>query len=253
MSEFVETTIDDGVATITIDRAERHNSLVPALVDELDDAVAAIDGDDTVRAAVLETAGDSFSTGGDVAAFYEHRDGIVEYAERTVGGLHDVVLDLIDLDAAIVAAVDGQVTGGSLGLLLAADVVVLGPDATITPFYASVGFSPDGGWTAILPQTIGVTRTAEILLTDATIQPATAVEWGIATELVTDDPVRTVANSRAETIASMHPGVVASTKRLLGAHRRRVPERLAAERVAFVEQIQTDEALAGMEAFLDGG
>lgn len=260
MTEFVDTDVADGVATITIDRAERHNSLVPALLEELHTAIDTLDGggvderDAAVRAVVLETVGQSFSTGGDVRGFYDNRDDLASYAERTVGGLNAIILALRDLDVPVVAAVDGPATGGSLGLLLASDVVLVGPDATITPYYAVVGFSPDGGWTAMLPDVIGRARTTATVALNETIQPEEAVEWGIANRLVEgdgDDAVREAARATAREIATTKRGSVEATKRLLWGDRAALSARLDAERRAFVEQVQTDEALEGMRAFLE--
>ena len=251
MSRYVETTTADGVATVTIDRSERHNSLVPALLEELLEALESVGGDDATRAVVLETAGASFSTGGDVRAFDEHRDEIGDYADRIVGHLNEAILALLDCPVPVVAAVDGQVTGGSLGLLLGADVVVCSPDATITPYYAVVGFSPDGGWTALLPDVIGEKRTARTLLENETIEPETAVAWGLATEVVPADEIHERALESARRIASMQPDSVERTKRLLGPDPDAIADRLERERREFVEQIETDEALAGMRAFLE--
>lgn len=247
---YVETTVTDGVATVTVDRAERHNSLVPPLLEELLDAVSAVQDDPSVRALVVQTAGQSFSTGGDVAAFDEQED-VAAYADRTVGLLNEVVLALLRGPRPAVVAVDGQVTGGSVGLLLASDVVLVTPAATITPYYPVVGYSPDGGWTAILPDVIGPKRTMRVLSTNETITPEQAVEWGLASELVDPGEVRSRALSVARQIATMKPGSVERTKRLVGPDPDDVAEALEAERQEFVSQIQTDEALEGMRAFLD--
>lgn len=251
MSTFVESAIDEEVATITIDRPERHNSLVPPLLDELRESLAAADGDEAVKAIMLETAGPSFSTGGDVAAFYEHREDIVEYAERTVGGLQAVMLTMLRSQTPIVVAVDGVVTGGSLGLLLGGDVVLMGEDATITPYYTVVGFSPDGGWTAILPEIIGRQRTARILLANETIYAAEAVEWGIASEVVPEGSVSATAHDFATDIAGKKQGSIKRCLPLLAADIETIENRLRAETTSFIEQVQTAEARKGMEDFLE--
>lgn len=250
MSTYVETTVTDAIATITIDRAERHNSLVPALLEELLDSISATAADPEVRVIVLQTAGPSFSTGGDVAAFYEHRADITAYAERTVGLLNEVILALLRVSQPVVTAVDGQVTGGSLGLLLASDLVVMTDAATITPYYAVVGYSPDGGWTAILPEIIGRKRTVRVLSTNETITAEQAVQWGLASELTEGDP-KERAQSVAARITTMKQGTVEEAKRLVGPDPDEVAMALDAERQAFVAQIQTDEALEGMETFLE--
>ncbi|MFP8956886.1 enoyl-CoA hydratase/isomerase family protein [Natrialbaceae archaeon A-CW3] len=265
-NEFVETTVSDGIATIRIDRAERHNSLVPALLTELLEAVERVAADASVRAIVLRTAGPTFSTGGDVAAFYDHRESIVDYSSEVVGTLNEVIVALRKTRPPVLVAVGGKVTGGSLGFLLGADVVVMDREATITPYYPVVGFSPDGGWTALLPEIIGRTRTMRILATNETITSERALEWGLASELVDGDgdgvgdsdsdssgdgAVHERTDAIAREIASMKPGSIERTKRLVGLEPVVIEQRLEREREAFIEQIQTEEALKGMGAFLD--
>ena len=146
------------------------------------------------------------------------------------------------------AAVHGMVTGGSLGLVLASDVVLVAPAATITPWYSVVGFSPDGGWTAMLPALIGTKRTAASLLANQPISASQAVEWGIATEVTSSIAERAAA--LAAQIADAERGSVRSTKRLLYPYLDQLERALEAERQAFVKQIVTPEARKGMAAFL---
>lgn len=269
MTTYVQTAVTDGIVTLTIDRPERHNSFVPSLLEELLEEITAVQDESEVKdgstaqdksartdqsavqAIVLQTAGTSFSTGGDVAAFYEHRENIASYADETVGLLNDVILALRRGPQPVVAAVDGQVTGGAIGLLLGADITILTPGAEITPYYPVVGYSPDGGWTAILPHVIGPKRTVRILSTNETITPDQAVEWGLASELVEQDQAQERALSVAQQIAAMKEGSIERTKQLVGPAPDDVAEALEAERRAFVSQIQTEEALEGMRAFLD--
>ena len=248
---YTETTIENGIATLTIDRADRHNSLSPPLLEEVRDAISAVSEDASVRVVVLQTAGQSFSTGGDVAAFYEHRENIAEYADRTVGLLNEVIVALLRTPQPVVAAVDGQVTGGSLGLVLASDVVVMTEAAEITPYYSVVGYSPDGGWTALLPDVIGQKRTMRVLSTNETIAPEQAVRWGLASELADSGEAHDRSQSVARRIATMKWGTLERTKRLVGPDPDEVAEALETERREFVEQIQTDEALDGMREFLE--
>lgn len=249
MATFVRTRRTRAVVEVTIDRPDRHNSLVPPLLDDLDDALAEATGDPATRAVVLRSTGSSFSTGGDVREIYDHRDDLAAYADRLVGGLNDVVVRLVEAPIPVVVAVDGIVTGGSVGLLLGGDLVFLAPEATITPYYATVGFSPDGGWTALMPAVIGRRRTAEVLATDRTIHPDEAVVWGLASAVVQDVDGR--ARAAADAIAAHRSGAVGHAMALLGPDPEAVADDLDRERRRFVEQVRTEEALAGMRAFLD--
>ncbi|MFE3451958.1 enoyl-CoA hydratase/isomerase family protein [Nonomuraea sp. NPDC059194] len=310
---------DDGeVATIVLNRPERHNSLVPDLLEDFLEAVARV----KAAAVVLAAEGRSFSTGGDLRAFAdlaaraddprvpvtsdprlavtsdprlastgytlaargdgsliavngdsrravigdslgavtgdpliagdrergrtgEGNEALAGYAHRIVGLLNQAILALLRLDVPVVAAVHGPVTGGALGLVLACDVVLVSPEATFQPWYTTVGFGPDGGWTAMLPQRIGTARAAAIQVLDEPIDAATAVAWGLAHRIEPD--VRQAARRTAERAARKR--AVGVTKRLINGDLDEVAARLEAERVAFVRQIVTSEAAEGMAAF----
>jgi 2-(1,2-epoxy-1,2-dihydrophenyl)acetyl-CoA isomerase len=100
------------VAVLTLNRAQRHNSLVPQFLEEMLAALECIASDPGVRAAVLQANGRSFSTGGDMQGFHEHRDQLARYAGEIVGLLNEIILALVRLPQPVVAAVQGTVTGG---------------------------------------------------------------------------------------------------------------------------------------------
>lgn len=242
---------EGGVTAVTLDRPFRHNSLVPELLEQLCDAWQAAEADPEVRACVLAAEGRSFSTGGDVRAFSEHAGGdLAGYASTTVGLLNRAILSMVELPVPIVAAVHGMVTGGSLGLVLAADLVLVAPEATFTPWYGVVGFAPDGGWTAMLPDVIGRSRAADVLYGNRTIDADLAVAWGVANRVVPAERLRDEAVAVAGAIAGMVPGAIRHAKRGLWPDVDRLATRLEAERRRFVEQVVTEEARAGMERFL---
>jgi enoyl-CoA hydratase/carnithine racemase len=240
------------IAVLTLNRPERHNSLVPAFLEELLAAVEALRAEAGVRAVVLQANGRSFSTGGDVAGFLEGMDNLEAYADTVVGLLNQVILALFELPVPVVAAVHGIVTGGSLGLALGADLVLVAPEASFTPYYSVVGFSPDGGWTALLPAIIGPKRTAEILMHNRTITAEEAVAWGLASRLVPAERIREEALNAAQEIAAKKPGSIGHTKRLLGTALGDIRAGLEAERAHFVQQIATPEARQGILAFVEG-
>ncbi len=238
------------IGTITLNRPRRHNSLVPELLQELVEGLAELREREDLRVMVLQANGRSFSTGGDVRAFHEHRDRAEAYSARLVGLLNQAILLLLEFPVPVVAAVHGIVTGGSLGLVLASDIVLLAPGAGFTPYYPVVGFSPDGGWTALLPRLIGLKRAAEVLLRNQTITADQAVAWGLASRIVPVDRIREEARTAASEIAAMKLGSLQRTKHLLRADYLDVAERLRDEQRHFCEQIVTDEAKHGMVAFL---
>ncbi|MBI4788545.1 MAG: enoyl-CoA hydratase/isomerase family protein [Chloroflexi bacterium] len=245
MGGLVLSELTGEIATLTLNRPERHNSLIPELLRDLLDALRDAAH---ARALVLQANGRSFSTGGDVRGFYEHRAELESYSNEVVGLLNETILAMIASPMPIIAAVHGIVTGGSLGLALACDIVLVAPETTFTPFYTTVGYSPDGGWTAMLPAVIGAKRAAEALLLDRSITAHQAIEWGLANRIVSADKIRDEARAVANAIVQQKAGSVMRAKRLLWSNN--IAGKLEEERQQFVRQIVSAEAQEGMAAFL---
>lgn len=249
MKQFILLDISDSVATITLNRPERHNSLIPELLVQLLAALDEVEANEAVRVLVLRANGRSFSTGGDVKAFYLQRANLAAYAQEIVGLLNDTILRIASLRVPVITAVHGIVTGGSLGFLLASDLVIATPNVTIQPWYAAVGFSPDGGWTAMLPDIIGKQRAKEWLLLNKEVDAETAVSWGLINKTVAPDTLEQEIQTMTTTLATMKLGSLQRTKKLLF-DSETAAQRLENERTEFVQQIMTEEALMGMESFL---
>lgn len=242
----------DGVALLRLNRPQRHNSLVPALLEALLGALDEIEADTSVRAVVLTHAGRNFSTGGDVAAFAAQGDGIAAYASELLALLNRSILRLAALRCPVVAAVEGWLTGGSLGLVLACDMAVLAQDARIAPFYTVVGFSPDGGWTAMLPQLAGPARARGWQLNNTVVAAPDAVAHGLAFALSAPGAAEAEAIALARGVADKVPGSVARTRALLRWDAEALAADLERERAAFVAQIASAETADGMRRFLAG-
>lgn len=250
MADMVILAVEGSVARLTLNRPERHNCLVPELLRDLLSSLERIQGESGVRIVLLNANGRSFSTGGDIRGFYDHLVDLEAYANEVVGLLNKVILEMMVLPVPIVTAVHGIVTGGSLGLLLASDIVVMTPEASITPYYNVVGFSPDGGWTAILPAIIGTKRTFETLATNRTITADEAICWGIASVLVPAAEIHITLANMVDTLLTMKPRSLRSTKKLLNMDVETIVEKLEIEQKAFVSQVVTDEARFGIRQYL---
>lgn len=113
------------VARVALVRVGMQNALVPELLADLLVALAELKGDASCRAIVLAADGPAFSIGGDMRRFLRERErgDLRAYGEGLVGQLNQAILALIDLPQPVVAAVHGIVTGGSIGLVLAADPI----------------------------------------------------------------------------------------------------------------------------------
>ncbi len=246
--DLVLLSVADRVATVTLNRPERHNSLVPELLGRLIALFEQLNGRSDVHVVVLRAAGDSFSTGGDLGEFHTRRDMIAEYADELVDQLNQAITTIIECRHPVIVAVDGQVTGGSLGLVLGGDIVVVTERASFTPYYVDVGFSPDGGWTAILPEIIGRARAAAVQLLNDTITAQQSLDWGIAHKLTDANHLDQTLDDICARIIAKKSGSIRATKQLL--RRARYRDCLDEERKVFVQKISGQEALDGIDDFV---
>ncbi len=239
-----------GVARVVLCRSGMHNALVPELLDELLAELAQLRDDPDCRAVLFAAEGPAFSIGGDMRRFQRERAALDEYSAGLVGRLNQAILALIDLPQPVVAEVHGLVTGGSIGLVLAADLVYLAPQVVFKAHYATAGFSPDGGWTALAGRLAGVHRAAAALLLNRSIRAEEAVAWGLANEVVEAGRLQETAAAAARRMAAFPAGTLRAAKRLLWGDRAQLAADLEAERRHFLELIVQPAAMQGIAAFL---
>jgi 2-(1,2-epoxy-1,2-dihydrophenyl)acetyl-CoA isomerase len=254
ISSTVRTKMRDGVLHLVLDRPGRGNALTPDL---LEACLAALDGAADARAIVVTGAGRAFSSGGDVGEFHARagdRTTLLDYADRVVGTLNRVILKLREMPCPVIAAVNGPVTGGSVGLMLAADTIVMARRAFIQPYYARMGFAPDGGWTALMPERIGRARTARWLALDARIDAQTALEIGLADRVVEDDALDTAVSDLLARIAPLDASLAGTARHLLDTQIAGpdIAERLDNEKREFLDRIAREDTIRRMNAFLAG-
>lgn len=247
---LIQHEIDNGIALVTLNRPLRHNALVPELLSAFREAIVACAR--AAPAAVIVAAnGRSFSTGGDVGAFHDTpRPQRPAYARDIVGELNAAIVDLLRLPSPTLVAVHGAVTGGAIGLVLACDLVLADSSASFAPWYTAVGFSPDGGWTALMPERVGRARALEIQLLNRQVKADEALRLGLVQKLVSGSSVVDAARATARQLQSAQAGSIRHTLQLMRPDHQQVAIGLEAELDHFVEHIASDEADRGMAAFL---
>ncbi|MFO1535034.1 MAG: enoyl-CoA hydratase/isomerase family protein [Thermoplasmatota archaeon] len=253
-NHVTESRHDGGVALLTFDNSARANSIDASIVGELHAKVKALLADPQVRALVLTGTGKAFSTGADVKQFAQGtKDGTsVQWVLDTTGELHPLLLELRASSKVFVAAVNGVAAGGGLGLALAADVRIGGPDARFAAGYFGLGLSPDGGSTWLLPRLIGEQRTRQFFFTNEVMPAEEAHFTGILDELVAADEVLPRALAVAKEWGAWSKWSRESTKRLLDAQSGNTFEaQLDVERGLIAAAAGTKEFKEGVAAFLE--
>ncbi len=219
----------DGVVTVTLNRPDRYNALVPELWLELRRVGHELRTDSSVRVVVLTGAGTSFCSGIDRRALAagalspfgltgdeadrdrtEFRAGDVEASQSTFTWLTDAPFVTI-------AAVRGFALGAGAQLALACDLRVLGTDLELALLETEIGLLPDMTGTATLTRLTGYARSLELALTCRRIGAAEADRLGLATRVVEPDKVAAAAVELATLIASRRPDAIRYTKAAIAA------------------------------------
>ncbi len=249
MSDSIIVTVDGGLARVTFHRPAYLNAMDFEMGHRWRDVAHELTSDASIGAIILDAAGPAFCAGGDVVAMASSGAGgaaVTEMAHH----IHDGIRTFVESDKPIVAAVQGAVAGGGLGLMLTADYIVATDAAKFVSKYANIGLTPDLGVSTLLPAAVGQRRALQLLLQDVTIDAATALDWGLVTEVVAAESL----TSRVEEIARFWldnaTAAFGQAKRLVrtGAHRS-FAENLADEAASIGARFDTDESKLRVAAF----
>jgi enoyl-CoA hydratase/carnithine racemase len=209
--------VQDGVATLTLNRPDVLNALTFEIYAQLRDLFESLRTDDAVKVIVLTGAGEAFCSGGDVHAI------IGELLERDQKAHLDftrmtgaVVQNMRQLDKPIITALNGMTAGAGAVLALAADLRIASELARFAFLFSRVGLTgADMGAGYLLPRVIGLGRATELLLLGDTIDAATAERYGLVNKVVAHDELLAAAHSWAQRLAQGPTQALAMTKRML--------------------------------------
>ena len=209
--------VENGVATITLDRADRLNALTFAIYEELRDTVAAIEHERDVRAVLLTGEGRAFCSGGDVEdiigeLFARDMEGLLAFT-RVTGAL---IANLRKLRRPIVAAVNGVAVGAGAVIALACDFRIASEKAKFGFLFPKVGLcGADMGAAYLLPRVVGLGHASQLLFTGDVIGADEAYRMGLATKVVPPEQCLPEAKKLAERLASGPAFAHAMTKQML--------------------------------------
>lgn len=189
----------DGVATLTINRPDRLNSLNTEVIAEMIEAVDQLrDGTSPARCLVLTGAGRGFSSGADLSA--GGAGGAIGKGPIDAGKVlethFNVLLErLFALPVPFVTAVNGPAAGAGCSFALAGDIIVAARSAYFLQAFVNIGLVPDVGSTWLLPRMVGRARATRMMMLGERIPAEQAFDWGMVSEVV--DDVELMARTRA--------------------------------------------------------
>lgn len=253
----IQTSIDAGVLTITLNRPESFNAFNEPMSVELGAALRTAQRDDAIRCVVLTGAGKAFCSGQDLAEI-RSRYGTEASATRIDFGAHlrqkfnPIVARLRSLEKPVIAAVNGAAAGAGASFAFACDLRLCARSAYFMMAFVHVGLVPDSGATQTLLQHAGYCRAAELCFLGEKMPVEEALRCNLVNRVVDDEKLAETTTEMARRLASMPTRAIGLTKRALNrAWNAEFEEQLDYE--AFLQQAAGNSAdhREGVLAFLE--
>jgi enoyl-CoA hydratase/carnithine racemase len=231
MAETIRYDVEDGIATVTLNRPERLNAVNATVIRELVEAFDRADADDGVRAVIVTGAGRAFCAGADLGAGGRTFDGRGESPEAHRDGGGVVTLRIFECKKPVIAAINGPAVGFGITLTLPMDVRLASSTAKIGFVFTRRGVVPEACSTWFLPRLVGMAQAAEWTYTGRVFSAEEARAGGLVSRVLAPDALLPAARALAREIAEHTSAVsVALVRqmlwRMLGADHPRAAHRL---------------------------
>lgn len=243
--------IEDGLATITLNRPNAANALSLDVTKQLLHASIRCDEDPEIRAVLLTGAGRMFCAGGDMKDFAGAPDPSVLVKEMTTY-LHASISRWSRMDPPLVVAVNGTAAGGGLSLALAGDIVLAAASAKFTSAYTASGLTPDGSSTYFLPRQAGMRRALELFLTNRVLTADEAAEWHLINRVVPDDQLADEARQLGLQLAAGPTLAYGRVKRMVhSSFTETLETQMEWEARNIADALRSEDAREGTAAFVE--
>lgn len=252
--ESVNVHLEDGTATIELNRPAALNAWNRQLGEDLLAALNRVGADETVRAVRITGAGRAFSSGADLRDI--SGDDLTPEGRPNVYGVlteryHPIMHAIREMGKPVVAAVNGGAVGIGCSLALCCDLVVATESAYFLLAFVNIGLVPDGGSSLFVPTRVGAARAAEMAMIGERVSAAQALSWGLVNRVFGDEDFARESLALTARLATGPTRSYAASKRLLNKQLySNMSEQLELEARLQQEMAETDDFLEGVGAFL---
>ncbi|MEM7134720.1 MAG: enoyl-CoA hydratase-related protein [Chloroflexota bacterium] len=180
-------TVENKIATLTLNRPERRNAFNEEMLALWTAALVDCRQRDDVNVIVLTGAGKAFCSGGDIKDMIDRLEGGAPAQKGFLDEVHEVAKAMERLDKPVICAINGAATGAGLDMALMCDLRFCSDQARLASTYAKVGLVPGDGGAFFLPRLIGLAKALELLWTGEWVSPEEAERMGLVNHSVPHD------------------------------------------------------------------
>lgn len=230
MNETVQYEVADGVATITLNRPERMNTMTAELLDGALEAIEMAATDEDARVVVFTGTGRGFCAGADLNARDTLGTGGIDTKIGVLQNYQRTALLLREMPKVTIAAINGACAGAGFAWACATDLRYAAASAKFATAYINVGLTGDFGGTWTLPRIVGPAKAREMYLLNPRFTAAEAEEFGFVSKTLPDDELMPHVREIAQRLVNSAPIAL-----------RRIKENLNdAEDVNFLEALKRE-------------
>ncbi|MBI2472737.1 MAG: enoyl-CoA hydratase/isomerase family protein [Planctomycetes bacterium] len=233
------------IGIITLNRPEARNALNRKMIQELGDALTALENDPQIRSIIIAGNKD-FCAGADIKEMNAIKPEEIETFCRWG---HKVFDQLEGMGKPVIAAITGFALGGGCELALACDIRIAGESAKFGQPEVNLGLIPGFGGTQRLSRLVGVGKAKEMIFTGEILSAKEAESIGLANRVVKDEELMVKAEEIAQSIAQKSPLAVKMAKTLINENQE-IEEGLEKEIALFAKCFATQDRMEGINAFL---
>jgi 2-(1,2-epoxy-1,2-dihydrophenyl)acetyl-CoA isomerase len=236
---------------LTLNRPARRNAITPELARQLAREIEQVEEAGEARVIILSGAGGHFCAGLDLHWLSSLR-GAPSIAELQHGlsDFQSAVIAIVRCPIPVLAIVQGTAAGFGFDVALACDMRLAGSSAMFTSAFARMGLVPDGGSTFTLPRLVGVGRALRVLMTNQTLDAATALSIGLVEEVIDDAALEDgVLRIVGDLLASADSSVRAIKRLCRAPEVGALEQALSTEGAAQLQALQGPDFLLRLEAF----
>ncbi|MCC5916943.1 MAG: 2-(1,2-epoxy-1,2-dihydrophenyl)acetyl-CoA isomerase [Cryomorphaceae bacterium] len=213
MADFIQTQLEDGLFTITLNRPEKFNSFIKQMAFELQDALDEAATNDQIRAVLLTATGKAFCAGQDLKEATDPNGP--ELTTIVKEHYNPMISKMRHLPKPIIVAVNGVAAGAGANIAIAGDIVVAAESAIFVQAFSKIGLIPDSGGTFMLPRLVGLQRATALMMTAEPVSARDAVQMGMIYKSFPDEEFVASSVALAKKIAAMPTKALMLTKKAL--------------------------------------
>ncbi|MGM0659655.1 MAG: crotonase/enoyl-CoA hydratase family protein [Pseudomonadota bacterium] len=240
-----------GVATLWLDRADKHNAMSARMIAEVHEAADALGGDDTCRVVVLAARGKTFCAGGDLDWMRAQLNAAAAQRSAEAARLAHMLQALNTLPKPLIGRVHGPAFGGGVGLVSVCDVAIGADVVQMALTETRLGLIPAtiGPYVAAR---MGEARARRVFMSGRRFEAAEAVDLGLLARAVPAADLEAAVEAEVAPYLDCAPGAVARAKALLRGFGPRIDDAVIERSIdALAECWAGDEAPEGIAAFFD--